>query len=74
MGEGHHAGHVADCPDALAGAAAPVDGDAARVGLDAHVLKAQAGDLGPAARRDQELVGPQLAPVGELDHPIGSCP
>src|SRR5581483_11658494 len=67
VGEHRDAGHVADRPDALGGAAALVDLDPARVRLDSDVLEPDAVDARPAAGRDDELGAADLVARVELD-------
>src|SRR5262249_23483924 len=61
------AGDVADRPDAVRGPAALIDVDAARVGLDADGLEADASRPWTAAGRDNDLRAVRLVAVVELD-------
>lgn len=69
MRERHDAGHVADGPDAVSGAAAPVDRYALRARLHADVLEADALDACRAAGGDQHLMTGHLVAAGERDDP-----
>ena len=62
VGQRPDAGDVADRPQALARAQARVDGDAARVGLDADGLQAEPLDARAPAGGDEQPVAAQLRP------------
>ncbi len=67
VGQRPDAGDVADRPQPLAGAQPRVDRDAARVGLDADRLQADAVDARAPAGGDEQPVAAQLAAVVELE-------
>jgi len=63
------AGHVADRPHALAGAAALVHRDALGARLDAQGLQAESGDAWGAAGGDEQLLAVDLVAVVEAHRP-----
>src|SRR5205085_9394929 len=70
VGQRPDAGHVADRPQPLAEREALVHGEAARAGLDADGLEPDALDPRPPARRDEQAIAAQLAPIGEGEHVV----
>src|SRR6185437_12541161 len=70
VGERPDAVDVADRPQPLAGPQVLVDLDAARVGLDADRLQADALHPRPPPGRDEQPVAPLLAAVAEFEHEL----
>src|SRR5204863_8628550 len=70
VGERPDPGHVADRPQALAGAHPGIDIDLALAGVEADGLEADALDARAAAGGDEHPIAPQLRPLLELEHVV----
>jgi hypothetical protein len=73
VGKGHHAGEVADRPDAVGGAAALVDLDATSGGVQADRFEPQPVQAGRASHGDEQLLAADLLAAGEANDlaPVG---